>query len=86
MHPTGRRYISLVARLAAMAVMGSVACVLLADSAATAQPEWKEIPLKDGTYRQYQATHRTDTVDIPVRANGGEIEYMVKMRQGESIV
>jgi hypothetical protein len=69
-----------------MAVMGSVACVLLADSAATAQPEWKEIPLKDGTYRQYQATHRTDTVDIPVRANGGEIEYMVKMRQGESIV
>jgi len=50
--------------MAAMAVAGSVAGVLLFDGPAIAQPEWKEVPLKDGTYRQYQATHRTDTVDI----------------------
>ncbi len=72
--------------MAAMAVAGSVAGVLLFDGPAIAQPEWKEVPLKDGTYRQYQATHRTDTVDIPVRPNGGEIEYMVKMKQGDSMV
>jgi hypothetical protein len=52
--------------MAAMAVTGSLAGVLLFDGPAVAQPEWKEVPLKDGTYRQYQATHRTDTVDIPV--------------------
>jgi hypothetical protein len=72
--------------MAAMAVIGSVAGVLLLDGPVAAQPEWKEVPLKDGTYRQYQATHRTDSVDIPVRPNGGEIEYMVKMKQGDSMV
>ena len=72
--------------MAAMAVIGSVAGVLLLDGPAVAQPEWKEVPLKDGTYRQYQGTHRSHTVDIPVRPNGGEIEYMVKMKQGDSMV
>jgi hypothetical protein len=72
--------------LAATTVVASIAGLLLFDGPAGAQPEWKEVPLKDGTYRQYQATHRTDTVDIPVRPNGGEIEYMVRMRQGDSMV
>jgi hypothetical protein len=69
-----------------MAVIGAVAVLFLADGGVFAQPEWNEVPLKDGTYRQYKGTHRSDTVDIPVRPNGGEIEYMVKMRQGESLV
>ena len=67
-------------------VLSSGAGFMLADGAAVAQPEWKEVPLKEGTYRQYQAPHRSDTVDIPVRPNGGEIEYMVQMRQGASLV
>jgi hypothetical protein len=70
----------------ALAAAGSLAGLLMADGSAVGQPEWKEVPLKEGTYRHYEATHRTDTVDIPVRPNGGEIEYMVKMRQGDSIV
>jgi len=86
MHQTGRRHFSRIGSLATVAVVGSVMGVLMAQGAATAQPEWKEVPLKDGTYRQYPATHRTDTVDIPVRPNGGEIEYMVKMNQGQSMV
>ena len=72
--------------MAAMITAGSVAGLLLSDGTGFAQPEWKEIPLKDGTYRQYQATHRTDTVEIPVRPNGGEIEYMVQMKQGASLI
>src|SRR4030095_12348981 len=81
MLPTGQRS----KLMAGVAVLGAVVGLLLSDGLAP-QPEWKEIPLKDGTYRQYQGTHRSDTVDIPVRPNGGEIEYMVKMRQGESMV
>ena len=87
MHPTRQRSMpSRLVVLAAVTVIGSVAGLLLADGGAIAQPEWKEVPLKDGTYRQYKGTHRTDTVDIPVRPNGGEIEYMVQMKQGESLV
>ena len=86
MHPTQRSMPLRLPILAAVAVIGSVAGVLLADGGAIAQPEWKEVPLKDGTYRQYKGAHRTDTVDIPVRPNGGEIEYMVQMKQGESLV
>lgn len=51
-----------------------------------AQTQWNEIALKPGTYREYAVPHRSDTVDIPVKANGGEIEYMVKMREGQSLV
>ena len=87
MHPTRQRSSpSRLPILAAVTVIGSVAGLLLADGGAIAQTEWKEVPLKDGTYRQYKGTHRTDTVDIPVRPNGGEIEYMVQMKQGESLV
>ena len=70
----------------AFVASGSLAGLLFAHDAAVGQPEWKEVPLKDGTYRQYQTAHRTDTVNIPVRPNGGEIEYMVRMKQGESLV
>jgi len=87
MHRTGQKSMSLrIWTIAALAAVSSGSGLLLADGAAFGQAEWKEVPLKDGTYRQYQTAHRTDTVDIPVRPNGGEIEYMVKMRQGESMV
>ena len=87
MHRIGQKSTSLRAwTIISLAVVGPVAGALLADIPAFGQAEWKEVPLKDGTYRQYQTAHRTDTVDIPVRPNGGEIEYMVKMRQGDSMV
>jgi len=57
-----------------------------AQAGASNPPAWKEIPLGAGTYRQYQNNHQTDTIDIPVKPNGGEIEYMLKMKQGESVV
>ena len=41
--------------MAAIAVAGSLAGVLLFDGPAIAQPEWKEVPLKDGTYRHTRA-------------------------------
>lgn len=55
-------------------------------SPGAAQTQWNEITPTPGTYRQYPAPHRTVTVDIPVKANGGEIEYMVKMTPGQSLV
>lgn len=69
-------------------IVGSISGLIGATALAlgAAVPEWKEIPLEAGTYRQQPTSHRTDSVDIPVRPNGGEIEYMVKMRQGDSMV
>ena len=75
--------------LGVLLVSGSASSVLTrGDQSATPQkpPEWNEVPLQPGVYRQQQVTHRSDTVDIPVRATGGEIEYMVNMKQGGTIV
>lgn len=49
-------------------------------------PAWKEVPLQPGIYRQHQATHQAESVDVPVPPNGGEIEYMVNMKQGDTMV
>lgn len=49
-------------------------------------PAWKEAPVQPGTYREQPTPPRADTVDVPVAANGGEIEYMVNMKQGETMV
>lgn len=55
-------------------------------AAPTQPPAWNEMPLPAGVYRHNQTVHRTDTVDIPVQPNGGEIEYMVTMKQGDAAV
>lgn len=56
-------------------------------SAAPAQPPaWNEVAVQPGTYRQHQAAYKTETVDVPVRPGGGEIEYMVNMKQSDTIV
>jgi hypothetical protein len=81
---TNARRFAMAAALIAGSFSGLMAATALAFGAAV--PEWKEVPLEPGTYRQQTTAHRTDTVDIPVQPNGGEIEYMVKMRQGDSIV
>lgn len=70
----------------ALGTLMLLALVSAAPNPVAAQAEWNEIPLMPGTYREYAATHRSDTVDIPVRPNGGEIEYMLNMKMGDSIV
>ncbi len=42
--------------------------------------------LAPGVHRTQDNPPRTTTVDVPVGANGGEIEYMVRMKQGEVLV
>jgi hypothetical protein len=49
-------------------------------------PAWKEVPLQPGVYREHKVTHQTESVDVPVAPNGGEIEYMVTMKQGDTMV
>ena len=53
---------------------------------ASQPPAWKEVPLQPGIYREHKLTHQTESVDVPVPPNGGEIEYMVNMKQGETMV
>jgi hypothetical protein len=75
-------------RMIGVLVAGSILGVFGASvlAFAGAVPEWNEIPLEAGTYREQTTAHRTDTVEIPVGPNGGEIEYMIKMRRGDSLV
>lgn len=49
-------------------------------------PAWNEVPLAPGVHEAHDAAPRTDTVDVPVGPGGGEIEYMVRMRQGDALV
>ena len=75
--------------LAVLLVTGFAPAVLALGQQSTAPaqpPAWNEVPLQSGIYRQHLTTHRTDTVEIPVRPGGGEIEYMVNMKQSETIV
>jgi hypothetical protein len=74
--------------LAALVVGSAPVAFTRGDQAAlpAQPPQWKEVPLQPGIYRQAEAAPQTDTVDVPVRPNGGEIEYMVNMKQGDTIV
>ena len=49
-------------------------------------PAWNEVPPPAGSFREQQATYRTDTVDVPVKPSGGSIEYMVRMKEGAAAV
>ena len=69
----------------ALRAAGAIAPMALGSIPAVAQ-DWNEIPLTPGIYREYPAAHRSDTVDIRVPANGGELEYMVSMKMGDSMV
>ena len=47
--------------------------------------DWIEVALPDGVFREHAGEYRTDTIDIPIKA-GGELEYKLDMREGDSIV
>jgi hypothetical protein len=79
---SGRQCFRLI-RAAAIATVG----VVLAEAAMAQQ--WNEIPAptgKEAVSRTYPAPYRTDVVDVRVRGNGGEVEYMIKMKPGDTVV
>jgi hypothetical protein len=54
-----------------------------------AATEWTELDMPEGGVdiaRFYDQPFRTDTIDIPLAAEDGDLEYKLQMRQGDSIV
>ena len=51
--------------------------------------QWNEIPVptgKEALSRTYPTPFRSDVVDVRVRGGGGEVEYMIKMKPGDTVV
>ena len=54
-----------------------------------AQVQWNEVEMPTGANaaaRDFASPYRTDTVDVPVPANDGDVEYMIKMKTGDTLV
>ncbi len=82
--------------LAAIACGGVASC----DGSATpnntsalteeARPEpvngWIELPLADKTIKTQPEKWRTDVIEIPVWADGGDLEYKLEMAEGDGVV
>lgn len=49
-------------------------------------PAWREVPVAPGAFRDQEGTYRSESVDVPVTAGGGSIEYMVRMRADAAMV
>lgn len=47
---------------------------------------WIEFPLADGVFKAHPMSWRTDVVEIPVPAKGGELEYKLGMKHGDAVV
>jgi hypothetical protein len=50
---------------------------------------WNEVAPptgKEAVHRTYPAGDRTDVVDVPLRGNGAELEYMIHMKAGDTVV
>ena len=56
-----------------------------AASDASASPDWIEVPLPEGTFREHAGEYRTDVIDIPLEPYG-ELEYKLGLREGDAIV
>ena len=51
--------------------------------------QWNEIPAptgKEAVSRTYGVAYRNDVIDVRVRGNGGDVEYMIKMKAGDTLV
>ena len=51
--------------------------------------QWNEIPTptgKDALSRTYPAGYRTDVIDVPIQGHKGELEYMIRMKAGDTVV
>jgi len=54
-----------------------------------AATEWTELAMPEGGVdiaRFYDRPFRTDTIDIPLAAEDGDLEYKLQMREGDAIV
>ena len=54
-----------------------------------AATEWTELAMPEGGVdiaRFYDRPYRTDTIDIPLAAEDGDLEYKLQMREGDAIV
>src|SRR5258705_2818148 len=71
-------------------VVTTFVCGLFLASPSVAQTaQWNEIPAptgKEALARTYPAGYRTDVVDVPIRGNNGELEYMIQMKAGGTVV
>lgn len=50
---------------------------------------WTEVPVPEGGQeiaRFYDTPFRTDTIEIPIGANDGDLEYKLRMKGGDSII
>jgi len=50
-----------------------------------AAQKWIELPLTDGTFHHFANRYVTHTIDIPLPADGGDLEYKIAMKQGHSV-
>lgn len=59
-------------------------------AAVPARPEavngWREYPLRDGVIKIQTTKWKSETIDIPVPGNGGDLEYKLAMKQGDAVV
>ena len=53
--------------------------------AVSAQINWNELPISDGTFNVHTGEFRSDTIDIPLDGNG-ELEYKLHIEGGNAIV
>ena len=54
-----------------------------------AATEWTEVEMPEGgvnIVHFYDTPFRTDTVDIPLGGNDGDLEYKLRMKEGDSVV
>jgi hypothetical protein len=47
---------------------------------------WIEFPLAEGVIKIHSTEWRTDTIKVPVPKSGGELEYKLGMKKGDSLV
>jgi hypothetical protein len=51
--------------------------------------QWNEIPASTGEAalsRTYPAGYRTDVIDVPIQGDDRGLEYMIRMKAGETVV
>ena len=51
--------------------------------------QWNEIPAptgKEALSRTYPAGYRADVIDVPVEAGDRGLEYMIRMKEGDTVV
>jgi hypothetical protein len=57
-----------------------------AEAAQTAPAsDWNEVPLPEHVFAEQDRVYRSDTIEIPVGADGGALEYKLAMSEGDAI-